>query len=405
MNTTGSLISTTSTCTICAGQHYPCGTGRTWPSYTGPCIACGTETRTSALCGHPHCTDCREPGKLPDRKAEPAAGCDVNDPSTWAWLPDVVPDETEQQGMARTYSLVGWTIFPLWWVEDGRCACRQGAECKSPGKHPLYAPAHKKGDPKCYGACGKLGHGLYDATADPEVNARRWAETPRANIGMPAHGNGFAIIDIDPKSGGDETFANLLAIGLDEGVDLTATLAQHTGGGGNHYLYAAPENGIKNNAKSFGDPGVDTRGVGGYIVVAPSNHLSGDTYQWVDFSADVAPWPGFLTDLMNPPAVFVPPPTPTRGTGDGRGYGAKAIDNEVAILLSTGEGGRNDQLNRSAFNLGQLVGMGKVGEKEVTDALTAAAHRIGLGTREISQSIASGLSNGKANPRTRGGAR
>jgi len=77
-----------------------------------------------------------------------------------------------------------------------------------------------------------------------------------------------------------------------------------------------------------------------------------------------------------------------------------ALQNELEILRAATPGGRNDQLNKSAFNLGQLIGSGELDEWEVVDGLTHAALSVGLGTYEIEQTLYSGVQAGKANPRT-----
>ncbi|RIT63999.1 DNA primase [Mycobacteroides abscessus] len=82
-------------------------------------------------------------------------------------------------------------------------------------------------------------------------------------------------------------------------------------------------------------------------------------------------------------------------------YYRAALEKEMVEMASTGEGRRNDQLNISAFNLGQLVPHGLT-EDEVIDSLTAAA-RSTAGTpmtdREIERTIRSGLESGKQQPR------
>lgn len=82
-------------------------------------------------------------------------------------------------------------------------------------------------------------------------------------------------------------------------------------------------------------------------------------------------------------------------------YYRAALEQEMVTMASTGEGRRNDQLNISAFNLGQLVPHG-LDELEVIDSLTAAA-RSTAGTpmtdREIERTIRSGLESGKQQPR------
>ncbi|AGM30034.1 hypothetical protein MABM_49900 [Mycobacteroides abscessus] len=82
-------------------------------------------------------------------------------------------------------------------------------------------------------------------------------------------------------------------------------------------------------------------------------------------------------------------------------YYRAALEKEMVEMASTGEGRRNDQLNISAFNLGQLVPHGLT-EDEVIDSLTAAA-RSTAGTpmtdREIERTIRSGLDSGRQQPR------
>ena len=63
-------------------------------------------------------------------------------------------------------------------------------------------------------------------------------------------------------------------------------------------------------------------------------------------------------------------------------------------------GTRNDQLNRAAFSLGQLVGGEALSLDEVGDALLNTALRIGLGEAESVQTIKSGLRKGLTAPRS-----
>lgn len=82
-------------------------------------------------------------------------------------------------------------------------------------------------------------------------------------------------------------------------------------------------------------------------------------------------------------------------------YYRAALEAEMAIMAATPEGRRNDQLNISAFNLGQLVPHG-LSEQEVTDSLTLAAQSTAgtpMTDREIERTIRSGLESGLAEPR------
>jgi hypothetical protein len=89
------------------------------------------------------------------------------------------------------------------------------------------------------------------------------------------------------------------------------------------------------------------------------------------------------------------PQTPQAKTS----YAQAAFNAEVTQLATTREGGRNHQLNRSAFSLGQLVGAGLLDETNVATQLETAARQIGLPTSEIEKTLRNGLQAGKQKPR------
>jgi hypothetical protein len=80
-------------------------------------------------------------------------------------------------------------------------------------------------------------------------------------------------------------------------------------------------------------------------------------------------------------------------------YARKALADELARLEAAAEGDRNNQLNTSAFNLGQFVGAKALDRSEVAAALAGTARGLGLGEREIAATIRSGLDAGCAKPR------
>jgi hypothetical protein len=83
-------------------------------------------------------------------------------------------------------------------------------------------------------------------------------------------------------------------------------------------------------------------------------------------------------------------------------YLQKALENEVSALTQTTEGGRNNQLNASAFCLGQLIYHG-LSENDAEDALLGACDVNGLlhedGEDACRATIKSGLNDGQAQPR------
>jgi len=194
----------------------------------------------------------------------------------------MIEADTPNSAMARTYSLLGLKVFPLHWAVEGRCSCSIGHACGSPAKHPLTK------------------NGVKDASAEPATVEGWWRRWPLAGIGLPAHDNGLAVLDVDPRHRGIESLNRLRSVLRDCGLDLPATLTQVTGSGGWHLIYQEPEGGIKGASNVFGPdlPGLDTRGRGGYIVAAPSLHISGSRYEWTDFNVEAVPWPVALTKLM-----------------------------------------------------------------------------------------------------------
>lgn len=150
-----------------------------------------------------------------------------------------------------------WPVIPLHWITPhGVCSCGK-SDCKSPGKHPLTKT------------------GLKEASIDPEVIKERFKKWPTANIGI-ATGevSGVYALDVDPRHGGDDSLDKIRA----EFGKIPDDVMQVTGSGGWHYLFRYPGEAGRSTTNLY--PGIDTRGDGGYIVVAPSNHISGKSYFW-----------------------------------------------------------------------------------------------------------------------------
>ena len=185
--------------------------------------------------------------------------------------------ETEKlRNGAVWYAKHGWLVLPCHGiVNGGRCTCNSPhAEPKDVGKHPSISEWNTR------------------ATSDPVIVERWWETMPDGNVGVYAQGSGMLVIDIDPRSGGDRSFEDFLA--LVEG-NLPPTVEAYTGSyvynnktsRGRHLFYKCdPSESLLGNLKSLGLPGVDIKH-NGYVLVAPSRHFSGVTYEWV---AGKAPW-------------------------------------------------------------------------------------------------------------------
>ena len=200
---------------------------------------------------------------------------------------DAHDEQDETLTAALAYATRGWSVLPVWWVEDGTCACPEGARCKAAGKHPIGHMAP---------------NGLNSASRDADT-IRQWhAAAPRMNIAVATGAaSNLVVLDLDMREVNDEDVDGefeLRAWLAARGIDLPDTLTQSTGGGGKHVLLSLPSaGGVRPVISSRTNwlPGVDIRGDGGYIVVAPSQHVSGEVYSWSNETAI-----GVITqDLLN----------------------------------------------------------------------------------------------------------
>lgn len=219
-----------------------------------------------------------------------------------------------------------------------------------------------------------------------------WDKLPEGNVGIVCGAvSGVVVLDVDGPEGSDQI----------TGRDMPKTPYVATGKG-YHYYFAHPGFETANFARKL--PGLDFRGDGGYVVAPPSIHPSGSAYTWA-LTPNQTPFaqaPQWLIDLLKEKSTRLEPkpiPTPHVG-GSNAAYASKAFQNELAILQATVEGQRNHQLNKAAFALGQLVAIGELSESEVVSGLTSVALSIGLGHAEIARTIASGLEDGRNQPRS-----
>jgi putative DNA primase/helicase len=208
----------------------------------------------------------------------------------------------------------GWPVFPLHTPVTGSrgstCSCRRD-DCQNIGKHPRTLK------------------GLTDASIDPAQIRLWWEKFPEANVGLRT-GNCLVVLDVDPKSGGDESLDAFEAAN----GKLPHTPTSLTGSGGRHFLFSS-EDVVRNSAGLIG-PGLDIRGDGGYIVAPPSLHASGKRYEWeLSSTPDETP--------------IAPMPAPLRAAATRKRAGKSAASDPVSETI--GEGERNDTMFRLAASL------------------------------------------------------
>lgn len=301
------------------------------------------------------------------------------------WLPT---DETSLLDAALAYASHGFRVVPIWGVRpmpDGRCYCgkRTCAGLKSSaGKHPIPREWQKR------------------ASTDADVvrDARRLH--PNANVGLAMGGpQRLVALDIDGEQG-RRSWAELEA-----GVRVaprTLTSASGRPDGGAHRIYRVPAHlDIRRlgNRASYKKLGIDTRIDGGQVVVAPSIHVSGARYRWVE-RAPIADLPEWLFEALaapielgrgGPPASARPTPPAAPPSSPGgrvvdfvRPYVAKVIENAAREIAAMREGGRNSLLFAKACTVFEYhVGEG-LDHVPAWGALAEAGRSSGLSEAEVS---------------------
>ncbi len=240
-------------------------------------------------------------------------------------------------------------------------------------------------------------NGFLDAVVDHDQVRTWWTESPEASIGIPTGPRSMVwVLDVDQPDGP----AALAALEEKHGP-LPATVEQQTGGGGRQFFFKWHDGlTIRNSAKKIG-AGLDVRGDGGYVIVPPSGHPSGNTYAWARGRApwdhEIADAPAWLVELVSKSEQK---PTTTTKHNNTTKYGGAALARELADLAGTPEGQRNEHLNRSAFSMGQLVAGGELEHVQAEAGLIGMGTSIGLPHGEVVKTVKSGIEAGLKEPRT-----
>ena len=140
-----------------------------------------------------------------------------------------------------------------------------------------------------------------NSTRDSATITRWWTQWPRDLICLDCGKSKIAVIDADSIEGhGIDGLTNLLDLELQHGL-LPETLKARTPSGGEHSFFRDPEGKMKSTAGVLA-PGVDTRGVGGMIVLAPSLVTGKGVYTWIN-DLPIAELPQWVIDKAGTPAV------------------------------------------------------------------------------------------------------
>jgi hypothetical protein len=175
------------------------------------------------------------------------------------------------------------------------------------------------------------------ASKDPKTIINWWREYPSANIGvLTGPESGFWVVDVDVKNdiNGIQSLASYFGNRFQ--FDKEKYLLGASPSGGRHILFKWDDNyPVKSTSRIL--PGVDTRGAGGQIIVAPSaRNVEGVwlEYRWNNWNLPVSPMTPWSHEII---------------TMAGGKTGEKLDLDKIIRGLSEGE--RDEQLHKFAWLL------------------------------------------------------
>ncbi|WP_405708453.1 phage/plasmid primase, P4 family [Streptomyces xanthophaeus] len=222
---------------------------------------------------------------------------------------------------------------------------------------------------------GKLCHGFYGATRDPDV-LRRWLEEYPEASGIAqrtGEASGVFVLETDPKNGGDASLAALEA----EHGSLPMTEMHMSQSGGIHYTFTLPEGmEVRQHIQKFA-AGVDIKGEGGYAVLPPSKGEKG-TYRSLNEASPV-PAPGWVLDriaeLQKPTGhtgefrTFEPGQVPANISSDAQ----QTIRYWTGRIATADDGEQNKLIYTTSRLLHSLAFAGVINEDDVDELILNAA--------------------------------
>jgi hypothetical protein len=232
-------------------------------------------------------------------------------------------------------------------------------------------------------------NGLLDASTDLGLVGAWWEEYPRANIGVACGPSGLLVVDVDVADA-MRAWGELAAGYGGHEPTLTARTSK-----GVHFYFAGK------GPSSAGRiaRGVDTRGLGGYVLTVPS--VTTAVYRWVHCAGtELAAAPGWLVEALDrgqpagnvgearelPPGLLYTP------------YGRRALLALAGEAAAAPEGERNATLNAVSYRAGRLSAAGQVAARIARKSLVAAAGRAGLDEKEAVATFESGFQAGQRSP-------
>ncbi len=258
------------------------------------------------------------------------------------------------------------------WLTDAAAYVRAGYDvfpCVAGAKRPIPAD------------------GFHAATRDARTLTHWAMRHPDANLAVPT-GRGMSAVDLDNDAAAQWFEGAMADAGLDFGP------IAFTPRGGLRVWFRDPGR-VRCRVGRVSDadlrPGFDVRGVGGYVVVAPSRTPEG-VYVWASVDdlpppvSTLPPWPDAVVPA-DPRVRIGRPGAVSPAEAKGRTWKRRCVPNWKRWGPRRPARG-NDTLNRAAFSLARFPQLDRA---TLEDVLVRAGMRAGLSEHEARRTVRSGL--------------
>lgn len=239
-------------------------------------------------------------------------------------------------------------------------------------------------------------NGFKDATTDLDQVAEWWEKRDDRNLGVPTgEKSRLYVLDVDGPDGAD-TLATLEQEYGELPETLTVATPREDGRHLYRHLYFTSEGFLKSGAGQLSGlgKGLDVRGSGGYVVVAPSKREDG-AYRVTSNGAPLAPLPSWIVKLQNPSddateADTSADETPSEAPSEALSVEAhdRAVRNHPEVvsrlvsrcnaLSGTPEGSRNVMFHKLVYTFAGHVATGDLTRETLKHLSMIAAEECGL---------------------------
>ncbi len=328
---------------------------------------------------------------------------------------------TEEAIRVRGRQLIeaGYTVVPMWGIVEGaegfECACGD-ENCRRPGKHPWTPRGRwvRVSDQGTWEAtCERLDTAGVAANLAIEVGHRRSAEGEVR----------FGVLDIDSGAEGIRALSDRIGPSAVRVLDQTPTEQSGRVGGGWHVFIGLDYLGVPNAADIGGIKGVELKGDGSLIHVAPSMHASGGRYRpCIALENPIQPAPPELLGILPPDAGLVDQEMAENAVAFGcepgeiaalaaklggafpkrlNGWVNAAAGAKAYTDLWAEDDGRKRRLNKTLFSAAQLMQLGLI-DMDRLEALATPPPGVAddlVSAGIVSETLASAIKGAKRNVR------